>query len=67
MNQLSWSTKKRKDPQKFFLIFCFVDSGKVECPILQKGFDSKLDGKYERSPAIYFNKLKRSLIIYFST
>lgn len=41
--------------------------GRVECPILQKGFDNKLEGTYERSPAIYFNKLKRSLILFFST
>ncbi|KAL4466845.1 hypothetical protein ABPG74_010442 [Tetrahymena malaccensis] len=41
--------------------------GKAECPILQKGFDNKVDGNYERSPAIYFNKIKRSILLYFST
>ena len=58
---------KKKERFKNDFDFLLLDSGKVECPILQKGFDNKMDEKYERSPAIYFNKLKRSLIIYFST
>lgn len=58
---------QKKERFKNDFDFLSLDSGKVECPILQKGFDNQLDGKYERSPAIYFNKVKRSLIIYFST
>ncbi|EGR32484.1 NLI interacting factor-like phosphatase family protein, putative [Ichthyophthirius multifiliis] len=41
--------------------------GKKECPIIQKGFDNLIEGKFERQPGIYFNKEKRSIKIFIST